>query len=82
MQDVYLEARFNRSSKFYEMILNENVITIHYGKISGKEKETIKQFHDSTRAELYFHKKLDKQLAKRYIKASRKVQLKFDFYSI
>lgn len=54
---IYLEAKFYRTSKFYEMILSENKIIIHYGKINGKEREVIKIFKNIDIATNFFLKK-------------------------
>lgn len=56
---IYLEA------KFYEMILSENKIIIHYGKINGKEREVIKIFKNIDIATNFFLKKTKKQLIKK-----------------
>lgn len=76
---VYLEARFFRTSKFYEMILDKEKIIFHYGKINGKEKEVIKIFKNEIQAKKFFNNKTNKQLLKKYIKTNKKEQLKLNF---
>lgn len=92
MKQIYLELVDNRHFKFYELVVDELLVKVSYGRIGRAGKLLTLVTNTSSQAINIFMKKLQAKLKKGYkesikgltppkVKGVHPQQLSFDFYN-